>query len=648
MAAVLTFCGKEWHAQRGLLIAYTLVALGSLCLVLLLVPTEWWREEGQGALALSWFFTVGVAGVLAFAAPNLVRSEFGPKGDQFVRRLPGALWPSFLGKLLFLVLAAAALPLLCLLAGQAFLMAIGQSWGDLFQWIYSGEVLWRVPEWTAALGYAGLLLPWVWAIGTWLPKGRMAVGGTIVFVLLLALGVFAVLRQSPQIEVGIAWWNWLWLVPVLGVVVAAVSWTWGRRGGGAMRSARCGLAAAACVLAPPSLWFADRAIAYHHPDLQHLVQLGVSGMTPDGRYVLAYGAVDHAFMPVPFRIDLQDGSAVQIGAIHTWFAPSWQRPWQFGASQRRRWWPFQTMATDEHRLRRAFDLEQLRDVELQWREDRGEPCDPAGLRGLIGDELRTSTQLRAPGDRRVWWQGHDVCFEVDGGAVERMPWRGELPVVTYPAGHGMRIAGDKSEWFDFTTRRALADPPSGSGVTLVRGVAVIHRSGNPHRVDAWWRRLPGGVDERIDGLDGCFALGLVDDDRMLLVRRDRPGNAGTPLLLWHVAANTFADVVVPETLRGADWSVVPLAANGSLLRREPGGRLALRAGVRSGPGEAASLVLLDVDAARVTCVYAAGRNESRELVDWLGPGVALLVQGGSLVRLDLTTGAREQLFPRRP
>lgn len=650
MAAVLTFCGREWRAQRGLLVAYTLVALGSLCLVLLLVPDEWWREEGQGALALSWFVAVGTAGVLAFAAPNLVRSEYGPKGDQFVRRLPGALWPSFLGKLLFLALVAAALPLLCLLAGQGFLLAIGQSWGDLFQWIYSGEVLWRVPEWTSALGYAALLLPWVWAIGTWLPKGRMAVGGTIVFVLLLALGVFAVLRQCPQIELGIAWWNWLWLVPGLGVVVAAVSWICGRRGGGALRSARCGLMATAVGLMPPSLWFADRVVDYHRPDLQRLVELSVSGCSPDGRYVLAHGSANSAFMKVPMRIDLRDGSAVQLGGIHTWVAPSWQRPWGPDGGPSRRWWPLVNWwDAGEVGQRRALDLETLAEVQVPWSEARNVPLDPRALTRLLGDERRTTTNLRAPGNRAVWWEGAELCFEVDGGAVERMPWPGELPGAVCAVGHGLRAFGERMQWFDFATRRVIAAAPATTSTMFVRGAIVFRRQHELRSPSTWWRRLQGGEDERIDGLDGCCVLGLVDDDRLLCVRGCAGGSAPR-LCLWHVHANTITDISVPARLQGSHWTVVQAGGYGSLLAREPGGRICLRAGPPFATNEEVSLVLLDVDAARLdtVCAWRSPQWSPPQAVHWQGPGCVVLVEGASLVRLDLATGAREPLFPRRP
>ncbi|HEX6811035.1 MAG TPA: hypothetical protein VF384_05360, partial [Planctomycetota bacterium] len=94
MQLVLHHCGKEWRAQRGMLVAYSLLVFVSLCLGLLLVPEQWWHEVGKRALSLSWFVAAGVIGVCAFAAPSLVRAEFGAKEDQFVRRLPGALGPS--------------------------------------------------------------------------------------------------------------------------------------------------------------------------------------------------------------------------------------------------------------------------------------------------------------------------------------------------------------------------------------------------------------------------------------------------------------------------------------------------------------------------------------------------------------------------
>ena len=68
--------------------------------------------------------------------------------------------------------------------------------------------------------------------------------------------------------------------------------------------------------------------------------------------------------------------------------------------------------------------------------------------------------------------------------------------------------------------------------------------------------------------------------------------------------------------------------------------------MRTGGEDLASLALLDVDAARITTVCAAGRRNGNQVVDWLAPGVVLLVRGGGLERLDLVTGERMPVFPR--
>ena len=127
MNLALTYLWKEWRAQRGLLIAYTLLIFTYLCIGLYLAPRHSWFDEGFGSHALSWFVCDGGIGVVAFVVPGLVRGEcVGPKGDQFVRRLPGALWPAFWGKLMFLVLAIVTLPLLGLLIGQLFIKLLNQ------------------------------------------------------------------------------------------------------------------------------------------------------------------------------------------------------------------------------------------------------------------------------------------------------------------------------------------------------------------------------------------------------------------------------------------------------------------------------------------------------------------------------------------
>src|SRR5689334_5064264 len=131
MSQVLAWCWKEWRAQHGLLGSYAFLVFASLCCVFGMVPEEFWQRPG-GPHVLGWFFAAGVIGVVCFAVPHLVRSEYAVKEDTFVRRLPGALLPSFLGKLLFLLLVAAALPVIGLAAGELFLTALGRTWSELF------------------------------------------------------------------------------------------------------------------------------------------------------------------------------------------------------------------------------------------------------------------------------------------------------------------------------------------------------------------------------------------------------------------------------------------------------------------------------------------------------------------------------------
>ena len=145
MSLALNYCWKEWRAQRGLLVAYTLLVFACLCLGLYLAPRHYWFDDAFGVHALSWFVAAGVIGVVAFVVPGLVRAEFASKADQFVRRLPGALWPAFWGKLLFLVLALLLMPLLGLLAGELFVTSLNQSWEGLFQWQWDGSVTWIMP-----------------------------------------------------------------------------------------------------------------------------------------------------------------------------------------------------------------------------------------------------------------------------------------------------------------------------------------------------------------------------------------------------------------------------------------------------------------------------------------------------------------------
>ena len=185
MNLALNYCWKEWRAQRGRLLAYTLLAFTCLCIGVSLMPSDWWLESGFGTHALTWFVAAGILGVVAFVVPSLVRSEFTSNDDQFVCRLPNALLSAFAGKSLFLVLVAISLPLLGLVVGELFLLALGYEWDSILLWQWDGQIFRNVPSTIFLCGAAVLLLPWIWAVGTWLPGGRLALLGTVLLGLLI-------------------------------------------------------------------------------------------------------------------------------------------------------------------------------------------------------------------------------------------------------------------------------------------------------------------------------------------------------------------------------------------------------------------------------------------------------------------------------
>lgn len=645
MNLALTFCWREWRAQRGVLLAFTGMGLAALCLVFALLPEAWWLDQGRAALSLSWFVAVGVVGVVAFATPALVRSEFGTKDDQFVRRLPGALGPSFAGKLLFLVLVCAALPLVCLLAGEGFLLAIGRPWHDLFSWEHNGNVSLQWPWTVPMLGCAALLAPWVWAVGTWLPGGRMALGGAVLFTLLCGVAVFAVLRQSPGIEKGIAWQGWLWAVPVAGLFAAFVSWAVGRRGGGAWRSARFGLAAAAIGFVPPSVWFAERAWDYRHPDPQQLARFETWGLTPDLRYALATAAAHEDYCVVPFRIDLANGDAEQLGGIGMSFTPELGRPKPLGLWQRTRYWGCYDYDAWFARIGkfRVFDLQTA-----TWLAESTAPKADVMRREVVAQlpQLRArpehGARFYAPGGVEVWCEGNELCFGLAPDRVERVRWcDGEPPVTVRAIGHGLHAFYEVGVRFDLTTRRVMPAIDRAENVWLWRGT-VLHTLRLQSR--AWLRLDPGRSEARpVPALAHSEILGLLDDDRILCRRAPAHGN---DMFVWQPADDSVARIalpVAPPRERGIGVAS-PMHQYGSLLPRDGAGRVWLQ--LWQPP--ATILMRLDPETLRVERLpYCSEDRGSFRLLAWLDDGTAFLAQElATIQRVDVATGAKTQLFPR--
>jgi len=634
MNLALTYLWKEWRAQRGLLISYTLLVFACLCIGLYLAPRHHWFEEGFGTHALSWFVVAGGIGVVAFVVPGLVRGEYvGAKGDQFVRRLPGALWPAFWGKLVFLVLAALMLPLLGLLVGQLFVASLDQHWFGLYRWNWNGEVSMELPWVVHALAGGLALMPWIWAVGTWTPGGRLALLAALLLVLLVGLGVFAVERQAPNLFDGVRWQHWAWLVPVVGLVVAALSWTRGRRGGGPLRSTRVGLLATSAALLPGGLWLGERAWSYHHPDLEHIVWHHVSGLSPDGRYVLARASEHENWMPVPVRIDLHEGSMRQIGGVHAQLLSGVLPPNSLEGVGVQRYW--RTWDWRDEAVRGLYDLVADRWVEVPYDPEsrRIQPDD--AWRARLLEELRVRSRLRAPGGVRVWIEGGELVYESPDGAVERRPWRHEDAWLVYPAGHGLSFRGETRGFVDLVDGRE-SGPVHGT-VVHVNGMRLVGPERGP-RGSLRWQVIDGDEQRELDGM--WQILGLFDDERLLVAVRPRPGTQQVGLQLVDPKTGGREPLACPVATATWVTSVSPMALAASLLPRDPQGCVWLR--FESGNEQVFVRVSSTGEVTRLQHL------DSRiQLLAWDAFPKVTIRDRHEFVELDLETGQRRVLFAGR-
>ncbi|MFN7590698.1 MAG: hypothetical protein ACK501_09720 [Planctomycetota bacterium] len=643
MNLVLTYCWREWRAQRAMLTGFFGLGIAALCLVFSLVPEHYWLDDGRRALALSWFVVLGGIGVLGFVAPALVRSEFGTIGDQFVRRMPGALRASFGGKLLFLLLATIALPLLGLAAGELFLTANGKGWHDLFRWTFAGDVVFDVPWPALWIALAALLIPWVWAIGTWLPNGRMALGGAVVLWLVLGACARAAVSFTPGLLPQLAYEPWIAAASALGFVVAFVSWTVGRRGGGALRSARCGLMATSLGLLPPLLWLGERVYDYHHPDPRCVERMDVNGISPDHRYVLVRLQSQASYQyTLPFRIDLQDGSATQLHGVGLDLRPDLLRPTTFMLMGEARYFGGYECSLWPERLcgYRVFDLQAG-----TWLA-AAQNSDPKAMRAeaLKAVRERLAPQdhgpaLFAPDGVRAWFDGGELCFSPPDGRGERVRWNGELPVTLRARGHGFVAWGKPEQWFDLTTRTAMRPDDERDVVFFVRGTQLVQRH---RRSGVWLRRDPGSeAFVEVPALGNADLLGLVDDERVLCSRQSKHS---CELFVWRPVDGAVQSIATPgpSGLRSLGVAA-PMRQQGSLLPRAPDGSLWLT--VFDPNREGMRFLRWDPATTMATALPFASSERYALLLAWPDANSVLLQEGTTIQHIDMATGHRTQRFP---
>lgn len=631
MNLALTYLWKEWRAQRGLLVAYTLLVFTCLCIGLYLAPRHSWFDDGFGAHAVSWFVCAGGIGVVAFVVPALVRGEYvGPKGDQFVRRLPGALWPAFWGKLLFLVLATLLLPLLGLLVGELFVESLDQHWFGLYRWGWDGEVWMNLPWVVHALAAGLALVPWIWAVGTWTPGGRLALLGTVLLVLVVGLLVFAVERQAPKIFDGVRWQSWLWLVPVTGLVVAALSWTRGRLGGGPMRSARVGLLATGVMLLPGGAWLGERAWSYHHPNLENALLGPITGLSPDGRFALARISENENWLSVPVRIDLRDGAIEQIGGVHLGVMSEVLAPFSLGTTGVQRYWRTWDWRGDE--VQGIYDLVTRQWVEVAYDRETRRILPDEDWEAKVLEERRATTKLQAPGGVRVWIDGEELVYEAPDGSVERRPWRRPGARSIYPIGHAFTYYGESRGAVDLVNGEEFGWDQMEA--FHVGGVRVLRPKRLP-RGAVRWDVVDGDETRELEGV--WRILGLFDDRRLLATVRPEPGTQKVGLELIDPATGEREPLDCP--VETATWvsHVSPMALGSSLLPRDPDGGVWVQFESKNQP--AFVRIAASGDATRLDRVTSRIR-----LLSWTTYPKVLVRDRYQIVELDVETGARRVLF----
>ncbi|MBL8749826.1 MAG: hypothetical protein JNK78_11745, partial [Planctomycetes bacterium] len=480
-------------------------------------------------------------------------------------------------------------------------------------------------------------------------------GGTAALGLVLGLCVTAVLRQCPQIEMALPWRGWLWFVAPAGLVVAMASWVKGRRGGGAMRSARCGAVVFAATLIPPVTWLGSEVSRYHRPDPHRLADMRVLGLTADQRFVLATAGEQANWPGAAFRIDLHTGVAEQIAGIHQFLTTELLRPAMLRTSGPVRYWrTFDWRDGAEPVNHRVLDLETGAWTSIECDVAAGDylwlqPRLPVAMREAAVADARRTTPLRAPDGCAAWFEGDTLRLERPEGEVVSVPWPAgsERPVLVWPAGHGFVWTNGKGARanFDLTSCAVGAQLHVSQTCWFVRGWTVLGwRNGA-----GWDIHDPAGVSSDATALKDCTILGLFDDENLLCRSRAASGSPG--LFLFDVARRVRRDVAAPRetAIRTAD-AAWPMDQAASLLARDPAGRIWLRSAVHAAdnPGNLRqTFVLLDAKTLTTRAILPHTRyvNDSYDLLGWPDAHTVLMKRGAKILRIDTETFAETVLFP---
>jgi len=254
--------------------------------------------------------------------------------------------------------------------------------------------------------------------------------------------------------------------------------------------------------------------------------------------------------------------------------------------------------------------------------------------------------LRAPGNRRVWLFDDQLCAEEPDGSVSQRPWsppsNRSFVMLPRPAGHGFAVHAEVVSHFDL---RGVEIEPSKNGRWLTafcvrdRWVFVPR----PKSLGGWHQLEPDGSAFVCEALRGAQVLGLFDDDTLLCAVL-APKRVGARLFLYRPADQRLEELAMPAgmTFRWICAEDPMRTWGGSLLARDPGGRVWLRCQTH----KKHVFACVDATTHRVTmCPWI--EPWVFKLLGWPDEDSALVQQDTEVQRIDLATGARTVLFPRK-
>jgi hypothetical protein len=591
MSPLSMYLWKEWREQRATLGVLAAVLLAGVAAVVLALPGELASDPlaFQGAVALSVLATV-----MSIGADLLARERAGA-GLGFLERLPAGLGTAFRAKLVFFTLALAAAALYgALLATAAALVCAGE-------WPHG--VL-DAPWWLALL--IGVSL-WVFAVSAWVPASALTFPGALLLLVVLAWPAVlavkgdALFRPTPLEGLAFA------ALCLVGAPTSAwAAFVFGSRlGRSRFRAALAGLVVALVFFAPAWAWAGGRYASLKNAPFEVLT----GWVGPNGRYAFLdlvrkppHGIAKDAERTTALVVDLESGAWKFAGDVDA-----------SGFVQR----------SDRHGLSREDEarapLELMRSYSALAASE-GIAFDPLTARALTREEEQASL-IPGIGPRDFGLSEPLASYQVRrAGLGHRLRYKdGRRFRELYRDVDGRRVI-DAATFESAEAGRALYWIRVRSGCWLARTgnrwVALDPATGEHRPLEHV------GPDEQVGP--------LLDDGRVVLV-----APAGMALLDPDSGERTALRLLGDPRFElrmlsdgaGDPWSALPSTAPCVVL---VSGKQELR------------WALLD---ARTGTLELASSVDGLPRALWTSPPVVIVLEDYQrIVRLDLRTGAREQLF----